>query len=91
MLSALLAAVLLHLLVAAPLIQTQEPAQNQTPSASLLTNKDVMDMVKSGLAADVIIAKIKSSPSKFDTAPSALAELKTANVPDAVILAMVHR
>ena len=90
MLSALLAAVLLHLVVAAPLIQTQEPAQNQTPSASLLTNKDVMDMVKSGLTTDVIIAKIKSSPSKFDTAPSALAELKTANVPDPVILAMVQ-
>jgi hypothetical protein len=49
-----------------------------------------MDMVKSGLATDVIVAKIKSSPTKFDTAPSALAELKMAGVPDAVILAIVQ-
>ena len=47
-------------------------------------------MVKSGLTADVIVAKIKSSRCHFDTFPSVLAELKQRGVPDAVILAMVQ-
>lgn len=70
--------------------QTQDPAAptTQTPATSL-TNKDVLEMLKAGLTADVIVAKIKSSPTNFDTSPAALAELKAANVPDAVILAMV--
>ena len=73
------------------------PSQNQDPSAAksaptvapALTNKDVLDMIKAGLAADIIVAKIKSSETNFDTSPAALGELKAANVPDAVILAMV--
>ncbi len=46
-------------------------------------------MIKAGLTADIIVAKIKSSETNFDTSPAALAELKAANVPDTVILAMV--
>lgn len=74
------------------------PARNQDPPATpaktesaspALTNKDVLDMMKAGLAADIIVAKIKSSQTNFDTSPGALAELKAANVPDSVILAMV--
>src|SRR4029077_20067985 len=39
--------------------------------------------------ADVIVAKIQSSPCEFDTTPAALQKLKLAGVPDKVILAMV--
>jgi hypothetical protein len=46
-------------------------------------------MMKAGLTSDVIVAKIKASETNFDTSPSARAELKAANVPDNVILAMV--
>jgi len=70
----------------------QDPPANAAKSQSgspALTNRDVLDMVKAGLAPDIIVAKIKSSETNFDTTPSALAELKTANVPDNVILAMV--
>lgn len=67
----------------------QAPAENQTQAADL-TNKDVIDMVKSGLSTEIIVAKIKASPSKFDTSAAILAELKAANVPDAVIMAMVQ-
>ncbi|HEY3037289.1 MAG TPA: hypothetical protein VGJ66_01060 [Pyrinomonadaceae bacterium] len=68
----------------------QEPAQTQTQTgATELTNKDVLDMVKSGLATEIVVAKIKASPGKFDTSAATLAELKSANVPDAVIMAMV--
>lgn len=72
--------------VALPTFQDPKPA---TVSTSL-TNKDVLDMVKASLTSDVIVAKIKSSATNFDTTPAALAELKAANVPDAVILAMVN-
>ncbi|HKY28779.1 MAG TPA: hypothetical protein VJM12_12645 [Pyrinomonadaceae bacterium] len=74
------------------------PVRNQDPPATpaksestspALTNKDVLDMMKAGLAADIIVAKIKSSQTNFDTSPGALAELKAANVPDSVILVMV--
>jgi hypothetical protein len=72
------------------------PSQNQDANAPkpqatapALTNKDVVDMIRAGLTADIIVAKIKSSETNFDTSPAALAELKAANVPDEVILAMV--
>jgi hypothetical protein len=48
-----------------------------------------MDMLKAGLTADVVVAKIKSSETNFDTSPGALANLKAANVPENVLLAMV--
>ena len=89
--ASLMLALSLSVLVFPVSSQTQDPspATAQTPATSL-TNKDVLEMIKAGLTADVIAAKIKSSPSSFDTSPAALAELKAANVPDAVILAMVN-
>ena len=47
-------------------------------------------MVAAGLPASVIVAKIKSSTTNFDTSASTLAQLKKAGVPDDVILAMVE-
>ncbi len=60
--------------------------ENRTQS---LANQDVIEMVKLGLSADVVIAKIKASPTEFKTDTAALVELKQAGVPDAVIMAMV--
>lgn len=60
----------------------------QDPPA--ITNNEVMTLLKSGLSPEVVIAKIKVSPSKFDTSVSALQELKTAGVPDNVILTMIQ-
>jgi hypothetical protein len=50
----------------------------------------VIELVKAGLSSEVILAKIKSSNTNFDTSPAALKELKSANVPDTVILAIVQ-
>ena len=80
--------VMATLISASPRPQT--PAANQEPAQAHLTNKDVLDMLRSGLAPEIVVAKIKITPSKFDTTPAALAELKSANVPDAVIMAMVQ-
>lgn len=77
--------------IAAP-SRNQDPPANEVksqPASPALTNKDVIEMVKAGLAVDIIVAKIKSSETNFDTSPGALTELKAAHVPDAVILAMV--
>lgn len=54
------------------------------------TNGDVIALTKSGMAADIIVAKIKNSPAKFDTSPNQLKELKDAGVADSVMLAMVE-
>jgi len=69
--------------------QNPTPTPPATSSPAPLTNKDVLELVKAQLPADVIVAKIQASPCNFDTSPSALKDLKGAAVPDAVILAMV--
>jgi hypothetical protein len=77
--------------VAFPSSQDPSAAAKPQSVSTALTNKDILDMVKAGLTADVIVAKIKSSATSFETSPTVLTELKTAGVPDAVILAMVDR
>lgn len=62
------------------------PAPRQ---GGVLTNADVLMMLKMDLSAEVIIAKIKVSQCKFDTSPAALDELKKAKASDAIILAMM--
>ena len=91
-LSLLLVFAITGLSMATPAIRSQEPVQNQTQTnpASELTNKDVLEMIKSGLAADIVVAKIKASPSRFDTTPATLGDLKAAGVPDTIIMAMVQ-
>jgi hypothetical protein len=80
--------ILATLTLANPL--TQEPAQSQTTAVTAeLTNKDVMDMLKAGLTTEIVVAKIKATSGNFDTSAATLAELKAANVPDSVIMAMV--
>src|ERR1700674_5736619 len=65
---------------------TQTPKQNGKP----LTNGDVVDMLKASLSQEIVVAKIRASACEFDTSPAALKMLKTANIPEAVILAMVQ-
>jgi hypothetical protein len=55
-----------------------------------LSNQDVLDMLRAGVSAEVIVAKIRNTNCSFDTSPAALKELKAAGVPDSVLLAMVE-
>jgi hypothetical protein len=91
-LSCLLVFTMVSITIAGPRRIAQDPAQPQAQSSlpAQITNKEVFEMVKAGLAPDIIVAKIKSSPSKFDTTPGTLADLKTAGIPDSVIMAMVQ-
>ena len=59
-------------------------------STDALTNTDIISMTKAGLPPDVLVAKIKSSKSQFDTSPASLSQLKSSGVADGVILAMVQ-
>jgi S1-C subfamily serine protease len=78
----------------------QDPQPSPTPvtqqsegsvqNSSALTNKDVIDMLKAGLSPEIVIAKIRSSTSAFDTSSAGLQGLKASNVPDSVILAMLQ-
>lgn len=90
-------AVLLSCVVAPCLAQTNTarpaaPAEVHSLSSqqATITNGDVLDLVKAGLAPEVVAAKVRASICKCDTSPAALAELKAAAVPDVVILAMVE-
>ena len=69
--------------------QTTATAQ-QSKSQGSLTNGDVIGMVKAGIGAEIVLAKIKTASCSFDTSPAALKELKDAGIPDSVILAMVQ-
>jgi len=76
----------------------QAPATSTTPKPTIasvvnpteLTNKDILDMNKTGLPPEILVAKIKSSQCNFDTSPAALQALKSAGIADKVILAMVE-
>src|SRR3984957_4605503 len=69
---------------------TSAAAQPQHDIVVPLTNKNIISMQSMRLGTDVILAKIKSSPTNFDTTPSGLQKLKFSGVPDKIIVAMVQ-
>lgn len=74
----------------AMLIAFQSVFTTSAQTVQKLTNKDIVEMSKSGMAESIIIAKINSSETEFDTAPMTLQLLKSEGLSDAVILAMVQ-
>jgi len=67
-----------------------EATADQSKAQGSLTNSDVVGMIKAGIGAEIVIAKIKTASCSFETSPAALKELKDAGVPDGVVLAMVQ-
>lgn len=67
----------------------QQPADTAAPSATPLTNEDVIGLVKAGMSVEIITATIESSATQFDVSPTALQDLKAAGVSDPIILAMI--
>jgi hypothetical protein len=67
-------------------------AQNQSDAIPdrILTNEDVIEMLRSGLSPRAVILRIRESPCKFDKSSEGLEELRTANVPYKVVLAMMR-
>jgi S1-C subfamily serine protease len=53
-------------------------------------NQEILDLLKSGMSSAVIVAKVKTTQSKFDTSPIALSDLKAAGANDEIILAILE-
>src|SRR5947208_16604454 len=70
----------------APLLMALSPA---AVAQETLTNQSVVEMVKAGLSERVIIAKIRTSPTNFDTRTDALIALKNKGVSEQVIEAIM--
>lgn len=62
-----------------------------TFSQSILKNKDVIELIRAGLDAEVVVEKINASDTEFDTSTDALIKLTEANVPKNVITAMIKK
>src|SRR5262245_22532528 len=67
-----------------------QDTQTVTVVVKPLINADGVDLLRSGLSQEVVVAKINTSACEFNTSPAALKALKTANTPDAVIVTMVR-
>jgi len=67
---------------------SQRAVLGQQPGRTL-TNTDIINMAKSGIGEQTIVLTIQKNPTKFDTSPEALIQLKTAGVSDAVLNAML--
>ena len=58
--------------------------------SEILTNKSVLDMIELGFSEDVILTKIKTTQTDFDTSIDALKLLKEKSVSDNIIVAMMN-
>jgi hypothetical protein len=67
-----------------------QTAHSQSSLESDVDNARVIEMTHKGLGDDVIIARIKASPTKFELSDDDLAALKKAGVSDAVVAAMIQ-
>lgn len=56
----------------------------------VLTNENIIELVKLGLGENIIIEKIRQSECRCNTDTTALAALKSAKVSDAIILAVLN-
>jgi len=60
-----------------------------TPKGETLTNQSIIEMVKAGLASDLIVSRINESDVNFDLSTDGLIALREAQVPGEIIRAMI--
>lgn len=85
-LTALMAVTTLAQEVPTQLSATQPATQVQVAAG----NQEIFDLLKAGMSPAVIVAKIKTTHSKFDTSPAALNALKVGGAADEIILAVIE-
>jgi hypothetical protein len=56
-----------------------------------MTNAFIMQLVESNVAEDEIVKMVTDQPASFDLGPDALAKLKAAGTPSAVLSAMINK
>lgn len=67
------------------------PSQRDADRGAVLTNADIVQMQKAGLSEEIIMSKIATSTTNFDTGTQELIRLKEAGVSDRIINAMVQK
>jgi len=65
------------------------PIQQEQESVKALTNQDILTLVKSGLSAEVISAKLQRSGCTCDISSPELLRLKAEGVADEILFAMI--
>lgn len=63
-------------------------AQDAKNGAEVLTNDQVITMVKAGLSTPIVVNKIRASKTNFNTSTDELIRLKQAHIPDEIVAAM---
>jgi hypothetical protein len=71
--------------------RSAEQSRTDQQAKEMLTNDTIIEMVKSGFSADLLIRAIATQPTKFSVTPGDMMALKKAGVPDAVIAAMLDK
>jgi hypothetical protein len=76
-----------RLLPQAPAPQPQKKAvpKKTAPAEQVMTNKDVIKLVQAGIPENIVMQKIQTSKTKFDTSVDGLLELKKGGVSDNLI------
>jgi hypothetical protein len=95
--------VVLLTLAGLSLSQTTPPQSSATPSAAPkaavpkkaavpagLTNQDIIKLVQAKIAEDLIVSKIKTSKTRFDTSVDGIIALHAAGVSDRIVALMVN-
>jgi hypothetical protein len=72
------------------LLSPISPVRGQGQAARVLTNKEIIEMVRAGLSSSSITTRIQTSQCDFDTDPLVLVSLKQKGVSNDVLLAMVN-
>jgi len=70
--------------------QDARPSPSPFHSSPFLTNVDIVTMYKQHQGPDVILKRIRSNRSSFDTSPEALLLLRASGLGDNIILAMLE-
>ena len=78
------------LVIAAVLLITSaetfgQASKPQTPAIRILRNRDILQMVRSGMKPNLIIANIMTSHCNFDVFPPLLEDMKRRGVPESVL------
>ena len=68
-----------------PLQKKAVPKKTAAPAEAVMTNKDVVKLVQAGIPENIVVQKIQTSKTKFDTSVDGLLELKKGGVSDNLI------
>ena len=79
-----------HARMAAILLWSTAAVATAQTGPRVMTNDDIIQLVKLGMSPDIVSAAIKGAGrTEFDVSPSGLTKLKEARVPDPAVVAMI--